>query len=204
MSARTPAPSLAAPVVAPLAPARAREAQEPTVCLPLSELLALVEAAAERGAERAVGRLAELLREDERRAARGAELVIETAAERGAERALRAKQTRGERERGLVDAATVADALHVTRQTVYQHAAELGGVRIGSGPRARWRFDLARALEAAPAAMPCCGSKQSRPANPNAGANSDPAPARRRRRMPNGWPVAGAILQARPGARGPQ
>jgi len=48
----------------------------------------------------------------------------------------------------LVDAATVAHALGVTRGCVYDHAAELGGERIGNGPRGRLRFDLDQALAA--------------------------------------------------------
>jgi hypothetical protein len=48
----------------------------------------------------------------------------------------------------LVDAATVAHALGVTRGCVYDHAAELSGERIGNGPRGRLRFDLDRALAA--------------------------------------------------------
>ncbi len=48
----------------------------------------------------------------------------------------------------LVDAATVAHALGVTRGCVYDHAAELGGKRIGNGPRGRLRFDLDQALAA--------------------------------------------------------
>lgn len=50
--------------------------------------------------------------------------------------------------RQLVDAATVAAALGVSRDCVYAHAAELGGERIGNGPRGRLRFDLDRALAA--------------------------------------------------------
>jgi hypothetical protein len=46
----------------------------------------------------------------------------------------------------LVDAATLADALGVSRDCVYTHASELGGERIGNGPRGRLRFDLDRAL----------------------------------------------------------
>lgn len=49
---------------------------------------------------------------------------------------------------GLVDAQTVADALGISRDTVYDHAAELGGRRIGDGERPRWRFDLDAALAA--------------------------------------------------------
>jgi hypothetical protein len=48
----------------------------------------------------------------------------------------------------LVDAATLARALGVSRDCVYAHAVELGGQRIGAGPRGRLRFDLDRALEA--------------------------------------------------------
>ncbi len=56
------------------------------------------------------------------------------------------------RERGsssrLVTAAEVAAMLSVTRDTVYAHAAELGVLRIGDGPRPRLRFDLDRAVAA--------------------------------------------------------
>jgi hypothetical protein len=48
----------------------------------------------------------------------------------------------------LVTAQTVADALGVDRSWVYEHAREIGGQRIGSGKRGRWRFDLATALAA--------------------------------------------------------
>ena len=43
----------------------------------------------------------------------------------------------------LVDAAAVAEFLAVSRDYVYAHAAELGARRLGTGPRARLRFDLA-------------------------------------------------------------
>jgi hypothetical protein len=43
---------------------------------------------------------------------------------------------------GLVDAATLAHVLGVEREWVYQHAKQLGAVRLG-GPRGRLRFDLA-------------------------------------------------------------
>lgn len=48
----------------------------------------------------------------------------------------------------LVDPATLAQVLGVSRDCVYAHAAELGGERIGDGPRGRLRFNLDRALEA--------------------------------------------------------
>jgi hypothetical protein len=41
----------------------------------------------------------------------------------------------------LVDAAAVARLLGVSRATVYAKADELGAIRIGSGKRARLRFD---------------------------------------------------------------
>lgn len=47
----------------------------------------------------------------------------------------------------LVDAATVATVLSVSRAWVYAHADELGGRRIGHGSRGRLRFDLGRVLD---------------------------------------------------------
>jgi hypothetical protein len=41
----------------------------------------------------------------------------------------------------FIDAAEVARLLSVSRATVYTNANELGAVRLGSGPRARLRFD---------------------------------------------------------------
>jgi len=95
----------------------------------------------------------------------------------------------------LVDAATLAAELGVSRQTVYAHGAELGGERVGSAKRARWRFDV----EAARAAMAGCASNHSQGESPNV--SGDPAPPRRRRtrRLPNGLPPAGSILTRRPG-----
>ena len=43
----------------------------------------------------------------------------------------------------LVDAQSVATALDVERDWVYAHARDLGVVRLGPGPKARMRFDLA-------------------------------------------------------------
>ena len=47
-----------------------------------------------------------------------------------------------------VDATTLAAHLRVTRGFIYEHAQQLGGIRLGSGPRPRLRFDLHHALEA--------------------------------------------------------
>ena len=49
--------------------------------------------------------------------------------------------------RQLVDAHTLATMLGTSRECVYRHATELGGQRIGSGPRGRLRFDPTVALE---------------------------------------------------------
>jgi len=48
----------------------------------------------------------------------------------------------------LVDAATLARELGVSRDYVYDHRDELGGRRIGDGERPRLRFDLGEALAA--------------------------------------------------------
>ena len=48
----------------------------------------------------------------------------------------------------LVDAATLARTLNVDRDWVYARARELGAVRLGAGPKARLRFDIARARAA--------------------------------------------------------
>jgi hypothetical protein len=42
----------------------------------------------------------------------------------------------------IVDARGVAETYGVSRDFVYAHADELGAIRLGSGPRARLRFDL--------------------------------------------------------------
>src|ERR1035441_1555399 len=68
-------------------------------------------------------------------------MLVDAIAERVVER-LRGELVRG----SLVDAATVADALGVSRDCVYAHAHELGGHRVGAGARGRLRFDLNRAL----------------------------------------------------------
>ena len=46
---------------------------------------------------------------------------------------------------GLVAARELAEELGVSTDYVYAHAAELGAMRLGAGPKARIRFDLDRA-----------------------------------------------------------
>ena len=78
----------------------------------------------------------------------------------------------------LATASEVARALGVSRSWVYANKVRLGAIRLGSGPRARLRFDLAEA-QAAFAANP--------------GHQPDPEPtlpprrrARRKRALPDG------------------
>jgi hypothetical protein len=49
---------------------------------------------------------------------------------------------------GLVDARELAHGLGVSLDYVYAHATELGAMRLGSGPKARIRFDRDRARQA--------------------------------------------------------
>ena len=46
---------------------------------------------------------------------------------------------------GLVDAKTLAEAIGMSVDYVRDHRHELGGRAMGTGPRPRWRFDLAKA-----------------------------------------------------------
>jgi len=65
----------------------------------------------------------------------------------------------------LVSARELARELHVSLDYVYSHAAELGGMRLGSGRRARIRFDLdraRRALESPRKPHPAEASRRSR------------------------------------------
>ena len=102
---------------------------------------------------------------------------------------------RGEPQRSsLVDARRLADALGVDRSWVYEHADELGAIRVGSGPKPRLRFDRDRALEA----FACYASKRSQGSNASAGAKSDDPGKRRRGRLPNHLPEPGSVLAVRP------
>jgi hypothetical protein len=79
--------------------------------------------------------------------------------------ALRVVELLDERDRPsagrLVDAATLARLLGVSRATVYEHADRLGAVRLGDGDRPRMRFDVEKARHAWTARE---GSEQSQPA----------------------------------------
>jgi hypothetical protein len=93
---------------------------------------------------------------------------------------------------GLVSAAEVANRLGVSSDYVYDHADELGAIRLGNGPKPRLRFDPARlsALPPEPAVKP------------------EAKPGRRRRQGGQGTrllevrgpgPYAGPTKQAPPG-----
>jgi hypothetical protein len=94
----------------------------------------------------------------------------------------------------LIDANALAIELGVSRDFVYEHANELGVLRLGSGPKARLRFDPAVAR----GALASYGSERSQAPNLNAGQASDPVPTARRRRLPNPSPQPGSILPVRP------
>jgi hypothetical protein len=65
---------------------------------------------------------------------------VEALAHRVAE--LLRDETRESVDRRLVDAATLAAELGVERSWVYEHANELHPIRLGTGPKARLRFDV--------------------------------------------------------------
>ena len=94
----------------------------------------------------------------------------------------------------LVSAAEVARELHIGRQWVYEHAEELGGTRLGNGPRARLRFDL----ETVRAASVCLASNPSPCRDVRAGAKSESPAAGIGRGLPNGLPEPGSILAVKP------
>jgi len=48
----------------------------------------------------------------------------------------------------LLDPKALATALNVSLDYVYSHAADLGAMRLGDGPKARLRFDLRTAQTA--------------------------------------------------------
>jgi hypothetical protein len=91
----------------------------------------------------------------------------------------------------LVDAQALAVVLGVSRDFVYEHADELGALRLGNGPKARLRFDV-------DAALSCYGSERSQADTASVGGDSDDTPPPRRRRLPDRSPQPGSILPIRP------
>jgi hypothetical protein len=82
----------------------------------------------------------------------------------------------------LVDAAEIARLHSKTRSWVYEHAGELGAVRLGSGPRPRLAFSPARVAEQL--------EKVDKPAP----ARLPEAPQRRRGRQRSGRTASGSPL----------
>jgi hypothetical protein len=70
--------------------------------------------------------------------------ATEVAAEEIAGRVAELVAERSREPFGLVDTKTVARILAVSAEWVREHAAELGAVRVGDGPKGALRFDLAR------------------------------------------------------------
>lgn len=129
----------------------------------------------------------------------GHDAVVETVAQRTVElllphllAAVAGSETSADA--GLVDATALAERLGVTRAFVYEHADELGAIRLGDGPRARLRFDV----EAAERALPRSSGEKSLERN-----EPMPVPIRGRRgrggsaRLPVGVPEPGSILASR-------
>lgn len=74
---------------------------------------------------------------------------LEALADLVAERVTAALRDRPPADRAeLVDAAEIARRFHVSRDTVYALADELGAIRLGDGPRPRLRFDAERVAAA--------------------------------------------------------
>lgn len=81
--------------------------------------------------------------------------VLDILADRIAERlAIRLGGARQEHPEELVAATEIARLYGKTRSWVYEHAGELGAVRLGSGARPRLAFDPARVAEAFAVAEP--------------------------------------------------
>jgi hypothetical protein len=67
---------------------------------------------------------------------------IEAIAERAAHRVVQMLDHPSERTHQLLEAKELAQELSVSVDYVYAHAADLGAMRLGDGPKARLRFDL--------------------------------------------------------------
>jgi hypothetical protein len=81
----------------------------------------------------------------------------------------------------LVTAVDIARRFGMTAEWVREHGAELGGFRLGSGSRPRWRFDPQRVAEALEQRAACAPGRGSGPPDLPAPAQE---PARRRRPAP--------------------
>jgi hypothetical protein len=96
---------------------------------------------------------------------------------------------------GLVDAGELAGLLGVARSWVYEHADELGVIRLGDGARPRLRFDADLARERF---ATCSESRGSAAPRPNAGGRSGAARVKSTPRLPK--PVPNPDPNGGPGA----
>src|SRR6516164_8486087 len=78
----------------------------------------------------------------------------------------------------LVDAATLARQLGVSRATIYEHSRELGAVRVGDGARGRLRFDAQQVRRTLSSKVPFGESPSARHAKPRACHRRRPAQSR--------------------------
>jgi hypothetical protein len=92
----------------------------------------------------------------------------------------------------LLDATQLARHLGVTRTWVYEHAQQLGAIRLGTGTKARLRFDLDTATKA-------LGEHQHTPPIPAGGPPVAPRRGRPRRRTSG---TASLLPVHEPGTRG--
>jgi hypothetical protein len=106
--------------------------------------------------------------------------TIEAIAQRVAELLQEAREPRAAGSL-MVDASALARQLGLTRAWVYEHAKELGAIRLGDGPKARLRFNPELAAEA----LAGNGAPPARPKLPEASTARRP----RRRRPSTGTPL---------------
>jgi hypothetical protein len=80
----------------------------------------------------------------------------------------------------FVTAAVLADVLGFTRDWVYEHKHELGGIPSGLGPKPRWRFPLNAALSRMAAWTDQGGQSKRKPAplSANLGGGLEPVTGR--------------------------
>lgn len=64
-----------------------------------------------------------------------------------AKRVVELLRAEGSSDAQMLDASGIAKRFGVSRHFVYEHAEELGAVRIGKGSRPRLRFDVARSAQ---------------------------------------------------------
>jgi hypothetical protein len=100
--------------------------------------------------------------------------------------------------RQMLSAAELATELGVARSFVYDHADELGAVRLGGGSKPRLRFAWRVVdLERARTAFACCGSNGSQGSIASDDGQSPPVARRPSRRLPVGLPKPGSVLAIR-------